>query len=77
MFPELSISDDEEVTTESLPLLSSETRRLMADIIVFLTKDDVDQYQDIIELLAVLVAHNPAEESELSKSHRKRDVNIN
>ena len=63
LFPGLSISDSEEATTESLPLLNTGTRKLMGDIIIFLTKDDREQYQDIMELLAALVPHNTAEES--------------
>jgi hypothetical protein len=63
LFPDLSISDDDETTIESLPLLNTVTRKLMADIIIFLTKDDRQQYQDIVELLAALVPYNTAEDS--------------
>ena len=76
MFPELSISDDEETTIESLPLLNMGTRKLMADIIIFLTKDDREQYQDIMELLAALVPYNAAEESKYAKSHGTSNANM-
>lgn len=39
----------------------------MADIIIFLTKDDREQYQHIMELLAALVPYNPAEEGQYAK----------
>lgn len=52
---------------ESLPLLNTGTRKLMADIIIFLTKDDREQYQHIMELLAALVPYNPAEEGQYAK----------
>lgn len=62
LFPELTAADDEETITESLPLLNTATRKLMADIIIFLTKDDRDQYQQVIELLADLVPFNQDDE---------------
>lgn len=49
---------------ESLPLLNTATRKLMSDIIIFLTKDDREQYQHITELLANLVPYNAAEEGQ-------------
>ena len=48
----------------------------MAEIIIFLTKDDREQYQDIMELLTALVPHNSAEESEYAKSHGMNNVNM-
>ncbi len=76
LFPELSISNDEETTIESLPLLNTGTRKLMGDIIIFLTKDDREQYQDIMELLATLVPHNTDEESRFAKPHVTKNANI-
>lgn len=76
LFPELTISDDEETTIESLPLLNTGTRKLMADIIIFLTKDDRQQYQDIMELLAALVPHNTAEDSQFAKSNSTKYADV-
>lgn len=76
LYPELSISDDDETTIESLPLLNTGTRNLMADIIIFLTKDDRQQYQDIVELLAALVPYNTAEDSQFPKSHGTKNADM-
>lgn len=61
---------------ESLPLLNTATRKLMADIIIFLTKDDRKQYQDIMDLLAALVPYNTAEESKYAKPNGTSNANI-
>ncbi len=62
LFPDLSISDEDDSIVESLPLLNTATRKLMCDIIIFLTRDDKDQYQQIMEHLATLVPYSPGDE---------------
>jgi ubiquitin carboxyl-terminal hydrolase 34 len=62
LFPELSNPDIEESIVECLPLLNTGTRKLISDTMLFLTKDDEIQYQQIMEFLANLLPYDPDEE---------------
>jgi ubiquitin carboxyl-terminal hydrolase 34 len=67
LFPELSDTEDDElVVIENVPLLNTTTRKLVADSIVHLTKDDHHQYREILKQLCLLLPFDDSDEGPYS-----------
>lgn len=66
LFPDSSTSPSENSTevdiVESIPLLNTATRKLIADTIIYLTKDDKKQYEQVMHQLLALVPYQSTEE---------------
>ena len=59
LFPPLSDMEDDDILPENVPILNSTTRRYLADAIVNLTRDDVEQYREIMNQMENLVPYDP------------------
>jgi len=68
LFPELyedHIDDGDRLIVPKIPLQNTMTRRLMAETIFFLVKEDEQQYRAILNLLENLVPYDPNEEGKI------------
>ncbi len=67
LFPELSMNDDDDeyIIDPELPLLNHMTRRILAESIFFLVKDDEAQYKAILHSMAELVPYSLVEDGML------------
>ena len=63
LFPDLSNPETEESIAECVPLINTGTRKLISDTMLFLTRDDENQYQRVMELLAALLPYDPEDET--------------
>lgn len=76
LFPPLSDMEDDDLLPENIPVLNSTTRRYLADAIVNLTRDDVEQYQEIMNQMESLAPYDPNDDSKytpinsLNQAHR-------
>ncbi|ELR08910.1 hypothetical protein VC83_05858 [Pseudogymnoascus destructans] len=59
LFPPLSDMEDDDIFPENVPVLNSTTRRYLADAIVNLTRDDVEQYKEIMNQMESLAPYDP------------------
>ena len=58
LFPDLTVDDDEdEIIVPTVPLLNPITRRILAETILNLVKDDEVQYRNILAQLSALVPY--------------------
>ncbi|KAI9742649.1 MAG: Ubiquitin carboxyl-terminal hydrolase 34 [Claussenomyces sp. TS43310] len=55
LFPEVVDSESDELNVECIPLLNTVTRKVISDIIVSLTKDDIKQYRLLVDSLTELL----------------------
>ncbi|KFX98867.1 hypothetical protein V490_02068 [Pseudogymnoascus sp. VKM F-3557] len=58
LFPPLSDMEDDDLLPENVPILNSTTRRYLADTIVNLTRDDTEQYREIMNQIESLAPYD-------------------
>ncbi|KFY87186.1 hypothetical protein V500_07114 [Pseudogymnoascus sp. VKM F-4518 (FW-2643)] len=66
LFPPLSDMEDDDILPENIPVLNSTTRRYLADAIVNLTRDDVEQYKEIMSQMESLAPYDPQDDNDSS-----------
>jgi len=68
LFPDLTVDDEEEIIVPTVPLLNPVTRRILAETILNLVKDDDAQYRNILTQLSALVPYVASEDGMLSRA---------
>ena len=65
LFPDLTEDDEDEIIVPTVPLLNPVTRRILAETILNLVKDDEVQYRNILTQLSALVPYVASEDGML------------